>query len=43
MIDKLAVFVARNGDEFERVTKEKQKDNPTFSFLSEGDPVCSVG
>ena len=33
IIDKLAQFVARNGPEFEQMTKNKQKDNPKFSFL----------
>ena len=33
IIDKLANFVARNGPEFEQMTKQKQKDNPKFSFL----------
>ena len=36
IIDKLASFVARNGPEFENVTKEKQIDNPKFSFLFGG-------
>lgn len=37
IIDKLANFVARNGPEFEAMTKQKQKDNPKFSFLFSGD------
>lgn len=37
IIDKLAQFVARNGPEFEQMTKSKQKDNPKFSFLFGGD------
>ena len=37
IIDKLASFVARNGPEFEQMTKQKQKDNPKFSFLFGGD------
>lgn len=37
IIDKLAIFVARNGPEFERMTKQKQKDNPKFSFLFGGE------
>ncbi|KAK7075703.1 hypothetical protein SK128_025332, partial [Halocaridina rubra] len=37
IIDKLAQFVARNGPEFEQMTKTKQKDNPKFSFLFGGD------
>lgn len=36
IIDKLAVFVARNGPEFEQMTKTKQKDNPKFEFLFGG-------
>ena len=37
VIDKLANFVARNGPEFERMTKEKQRDNLRFSFLFGGE------
>ena len=37
IIDKLAQFVARNGPEFEQMTKSKQKENPKFSFLFGGD------
>ncbi|VDI67775.1 calcium homeostasis endoplasmic reticulum protein [Mytilus galloprovincialis] len=37
IIDKLASFVARNGPEFEQMTKQKQKDNPKFSFLFGGE------
>lgn len=37
IIDKLAQFVARNGPEFERMTKTKQKNNPKFSFLYGGE------
>ena len=33
IIDKLAQFVARNGPEFENMTKNKQKGNPKFQFL----------
>ncbi|XP_054710989.1 calcium homeostasis endoplasmic reticulum protein-like [Uloborus diversus] len=36
IIDKLAQFVARNGPEFEHMTKQKQKYNPKFSFLFGG-------
>jgi calcium homeostasis ER protein len=36
IIDKLAVFVARNGPEFEQMTKTKQKDNAKFEFLFGG-------
>ncbi|KAL4236438.1 hypothetical protein ACF0H5_004823 [Mactra antiquata] len=37
IIDKLANFVARNGPEFESMTKQKQQDNPKFSFLFGGE------
>ncbi|CAH2241497.1 jg10664 [Pararge aegeria aegeria] len=37
IIDKLAQFVARNGPEFEKMTKTKQKNNPKFSFLYGGE------
>lgn len=37
IIDKLANFVARNGPEFENMTKQKQKDNPKFHFLFGGE------
>ncbi|KMQ96900.1 calcium homeostasis endoplasmic reticulum protein [Lasius niger] len=37
IIDKLAQFVARNGPEFEQMTKNKQKDNPKFGFLFGGE------
>ena len=37
IIDKLANFVARNGPDFENMTKQKQKDNPRFSFLFGGE------
>lgn len=33
IIDKLAKFVARNGPEFEQMTKTKQMNNAQFSFL----------
>ena len=36
IIDKLALFVARNGPEFEQMTKNKQEGNPKFSFLFGG-------
>lgn len=36
IIDKLAEFVARNGPEFENMTKIKQQNNSKFSFLQEG-------
>lgn len=37
IIDKLAQFVARNGPEFEQMTKNKQRDNPKFGFLFGGE------
>lgn len=37
IIDKLANFVARNGPEFEQMTKHKQKGNPKFVFLYGGE------
>lgn len=37
IIDKLAQFVARNGPEFEQMTKNKQKGNPKFQFLCGGE------
>lgn len=37
IIDKLAVFVARNGPEFESITKAKQQGNPRFNFLFGGE------
>uniref|UniRef100_A0AAR5QEN0 Calcium homeostasis endoplasmic reticulum protein n=2 Tax=Dendroctonus ponderosae TaxID=77166 RepID=A0AAR5QEN0_DENPD len=37
IIDKLAQFVARNGLEFEQMTKNKQKGNPKFQFLYGGE------
>lgn len=33
IIDKIAKFVARNGPEFEQMTKNKQKNNSSFGFL----------
>lgn len=37
IIDKLAEFVARNGPEFEQMTKNKQQANPKFAFLFGGE------
>lgn len=37
IIDKLAEFVARNGPEFESMTKSKQKGNTKFAFLYGGE------
>jgi hypothetical protein len=36
-IEKLADYVARNGIQFEQVTRQKQYGNPEFSFLEDGD------
>lgn len=33
----MAEFVARNGPEFETITKAKQQSNPRFSFLFGGE------
>lgn len=33
IIDKLAEFVARNGPEFEQMTKIKKQNDSKFSFL----------
>ena len=33
----MAQFVARNGPEFEQMTKDKQRDNPRFYFLFGGE------
>ena len=37
LIDKLAMFVARNGHEFEKLTRNKQRHNPKFAFLFGGE------
>ncbi|OTF70362.1 Suppressor-of-White-Apricot domain containing protein [Euroglyphus maynei] len=37
IIDKLAQFVARNGPDFEQMTKNKQLGNPKFMFLFGGE------
>lgn len=37
IIDKLAEFVARNGTDFEAMTKQKQLSNPKFGFLYGGE------
>lgn len=37
IIDKLAQFVARNGPDFEQMTKNKQKGNAKFDFLFGGE------
>lgn len=38
IIDKLAMFVAKNGPEFEAMTKAKQEGNPRFAFLTVNGP-----
>lgn len=37
IIDKLAEYSAKNGPEFEAMIREKQKDNPDYSFLFGGE------
>ncbi|KNC72604.1 hypothetical protein SARC_14838, partial [Sphaeroforma arctica JP610] len=37
VIDKLASFVAKNGEGFEALTRTKQADNPKFNFLNGGE------
>ncbi|KAK1931581.1 Calcium homeostasis endoplasmic reticulum protein [Phytophthora citrophthora] len=37
-INRLVEFVARNGDAFEATAKERERDNPDFSFLRPGGP-----
>lgn len=37
VIDTLAVFVARNGEDFENIAKERNKNNKQFLFLFGGD------
>ncbi|KAI7737907.1 hypothetical protein M8C21_032171, partial [Ambrosia artemisiifolia] len=36
-IDKLVEYAVKNGPEFEAMIREKQKDNPAYSFLFGGD------
>lgn len=36
-IDKLVEYIAKNGPEFEAMIREKQQDNPDYSFLIGGD------
>ncbi|KAM7541165.1 hypothetical protein Aperf_G00000030099 [Anoplocephala perfoliata] len=36
IIDKMAEYVARNGDEFQEVVKNKKQDDPRFAFLQIG-------
>ncbi|KAL3660949.1 hypothetical protein V7S43_013964 [Phytophthora oleae] len=37
-IDSLVEFVARNGDAFEATAKQRERNNPDFSFLRPGGP-----
>lgn len=37
VIDKLVEYAAKNGPEFEAMIREKQRDNPAYSFLFGGD------
>ena len=34
IVDKTALFVARNGPEFEQRIKQKEHSNPRFNFLN---------
>jgi hypothetical protein len=36
-IDKVAEYAAKNGQQFEALMKEKQKDNPAYAFLVGGE------
>lgn len=38
IVDKTAVFVARNGVQFEERIRENEKHNAKFSFLNPNDP-----
>jgi hypothetical protein len=37
IIEKLADFVARNGEEFEQITLAKQINNSKFNFIKPGE------
>ena len=37
LIDKVAQYVAKNGDEFATMMMKKQKGNPEYSFLQPGE------
>ncbi|KAE9021536.1 hypothetical protein PF011_g4883 [Phytophthora fragariae] len=37
-IDRLVEFVARNGDAFEATARQRERDNPDFTFLQPGGP-----
>ena len=36
LIDKVAQYVAKNGDEFANMMKKKQSGNPEYDFLRQG-------
>ena len=38
IVDKTALFVARNGIDFENKIKEREASNPRFNFLLSTDP-----
>ncbi|KAJ3410937.1 splicing factor 3a, subunit 1 [Chytridiales sp. JEL 0842] len=38
IVDKTAVFVARNGSQFEERIREKEQNDPKFCFLNPNDP-----
>jgi splicing factor 3A subunit 1 len=38
IVDKTAIFVARNGIQFEERIREKEKNDPKFCFLNPNDP-----
>ena len=37
LIDKVAQYVAKNGDEFATMMMKKQQGNPEYDFLNQGD------
>lgn len=37
-IERLAAVVAKNGPQFENMTRHRQEGNPKFEFLFEGAP-----
>ncbi|GFG06912.1 pre-mRNA-splicing factor sap114 [Aspergillus udagawae] len=41
IVEKTAGYVARNGFVFEERVREREKNNPKFSFLNPGDPYAS--
>lgn len=40
LIDKVAQYVAKNGDEFANMMKKKQSGNPEYDFLRQGKFSC---